>query len=264
MSVLNTAPAPAAPVTAARGSATWRLIKAESRLSIRDKVGPLWGVGCPLIVLIILGLVPALREPVPTAGGLTYFDLYVPVLILFNLAILAMTALPTTLAGYRENGVLRRMQTTPIGPARVLGAQLAANFAIALVATVLFLAVAGLGFGVDLPRHPVGFVLAWLLATAALLAIGLLITALAPGRGPATAIGTVLFFPMMFFAGLWVPVAQMPEALQTISHYTPLGAGMQAFQEAYLGSFPPAAPLLTLAAYAAGCTVIAVRWFRWE
>ncbi|GIH95633.1 ABC transporter permease [Planobispora siamensis] len=262
MSVLNTTTAVPAPATS--GSATWRLIKAESRLSIRDKVGPLWGVGCPLIVLVILGMVPALRERVEAAGGLTYFDLYVPVLILFNLAILAMTALPTTLAGYRENGVLRRLQTTPIGPARVLTAQLVANFAIALVATVLFLAVAGLGFGVDLPRHPAGFVLSWLLGAAALLAIGLLITALTPGRGPATAVGTVLFFPMMFFAGLWVPVAQMPEVLQTISHYTPLGAGMQAFQAAYLGDFPAAAPLLTLAAYAIGCTIIAIRWFRWE
>jgi ABC-2 type transport system permease protein len=261
MSVLDTA---ARPVTAKRSSATWRLIKAESKLSIRDKVGPLWGVGCPLIVLVILGIVPALREPVEAAGGLTYFDLYVPVLILFNLAILAMTALPTTLAGYRENGVLRRLQTTPIGPARVLTAQLVANLAIALVATILFLAVAGLGFGVDLPQHPVGFVLSWSLATAALLSIGLLITALAPGRGPATAIGTVLFFPMMFFAGLWVPITQMPEVLQTIAHYTPLGAGMQAFQEAYLGSFPSAAPLLTLAAYAAGCALVAVRGFRWE
>ncbi|GGS68404.1 transport permease protein [Planobispora rosea] len=261
MSALNTA---TAPIAAKRPSATWRLIKTESTLSIRDKVGPLWGVGCPLIVLIILGMVPALREPVEAGGSLTYFDLYVPVLILFNLAILALSALPTTLAGYRENGVLRRMRTTPVGPVRVLAAQLVANSAIALVATALFLAVAGFGFGIDLPRNVFGFVFAWLLAAAALLSIGLMITALAPGRGPATAIGTVLFFPMMFFAGLWVPVAQMPEMLQTISHYTPLGAGMQAFQDAYLGSFPSAGPLLTLAAYAVGGTVVAIRWFRWE
>ncbi|WP_031170362.1 ABC transporter permease [Streptosporangium roseum] len=262
MSALRTA---APPVTAERGSATWRLTKAESMLCIRDKVGPLWGIGFPLVLLIILGAVPDLREPVEATGGdLTYFDLYVPVLILFNLAILATASLPTTLAGYRENGVLRRMRTTPVGPARVLTAQLVANFAIAAVAMVLFVAVAGLGFGVDLPKHLLGFALAWLLAAAALLAIGLLITALAPGRGPATAIGTVLFFPMMFFAGLWVPISQMPPLLQNIAHYTPLGAGMGAFQDAYLGHFPSAVPLLTLAAYAMVCTFVAVRWFRWE
>ncbi|GAA3013659.1 ABC transporter permease [Streptosporangium longisporum] len=261
MSALTTA---TAPVTAKRGSITWKLIKAESRLCLRDKVGPIWGVGCPLLVLIILGSIPALRERQEAAGGLTIFDLYVPVLILFNLAILAMTALPTTLAGYRENGVLRRMRTTPIGPVRLLAAQLVANFAIALVAMLLFLAVAGFGFGVQLPRHLFGFTVAWLLGAAALLAIGLLVTALVPGRNAASATGTALFFPMMFFAGLWVPITQMPPLLQTISHYTPLGAGMQAFQDAYLGHFPSAVPLLTLAAYAAGCALVAVRWFRWE
>ncbi|MDA0635740.1 ABC transporter permease [Nonomuraea sp. MCN248] len=252
------------PTAAPLGSATWRLIKAESTLSVRDKVGPLWGIGFPLLLLIILGSVPDLREQVENGGGLTYFDLYVPVLILFNLAVLATASLPVTLAGYRETGVLRRMRTTPVGPARVLAGQLVANFAIAVIAMVLFLAVAGAGFGVDLPRHPLGFVLAWLLAAAALLAIGLLIAAVAPGRGPATAIGTVLFFPMMFFAGLWVPISQMPPLLRDIAPYTPLGAGMGAFQDAYQGHFPSAGPLLTLAAYAVVSAFVAVRWFRWE
>ncbi|MDH2429366.1 ABC transporter permease [Sphaerisporangium sp. TRM90804] len=259
MSALSTA----APVTVKHGSATWRLTKAEIKLCVREKTGPLWGVGFPLILLVILGNVPALREPVE-AGGPTYFDLYVPVIILFNLAILALTALPTILAGYRESGVLRRMRTTPVGPARVLAAQLVANFSIAVVAVALFLTVAGLGFGVRLPQNLAGFAAGWLLAAAALLSIGLMITALAPGRGPATAIGTVLFFPMMFFAGLWVPIAQMPPLLRNISHYTPLGAGMQAFQDTYQGHFPSAQPLVTLACYAVVCAIIAVRWFRWE
>ncbi|MFC6083047.1 ABC transporter permease [Sphaerisporangium aureirubrum] len=261
MSALNTA---TSPVAVKRGSVTWRLVKVEFTLYVREKVAPIWGVGCPLIVLIILGSIPALREPPEAGGALTIFDMYVPVLILFNLAILALTALPNTLAGYRENGVLRRMRTTPIGPARLLTAQLVANLVIALVAMILFLAVAGLGFGVDLPRNLIGFAVAWLLAASALLSIGLLVTAVVPGRNSASAIGTVLFFPMMFFAGLWVPITLMPPVLRTISHYTPLGAGMQAFQDAYLGGFPSALPLLILAAYAAGCAVVAVRWFRWE
>ncbi|WP_066367098.1 ABC transporter permease [Herbidospora mongoliensis] len=242
--------------------ATWRLIAVEGKLSIRDKAALVWGVACPLVVLVILGSIPSLREPI--TEDLTVFDVYVPVLILFNVAILAMTALPSTLAGYRENGVLRRMRTTPVGPVRVLAAQLVANFVIALVAMALFLAVAGLGFGVEPPRNPLGFAVAWLLATAALLSIGLLVTALVPSRAAATAIGTLLFFPMMFFAGLWVPIAQMPPLLQDVSAYTPLGAGMGAFQDAYLGDFPSASPLVILVVHAVVCAAIAVRWFRWE
>jgi ABC-2 type transport system permease protein len=240
------------------------LVKVEMKLSVRDKVGPLWGVGFPLILLIILGSIPAMRKPEEANGGLTTFELYVPVLILFNIAMLALISLPNTLAGYREYGVLRRMRTTPVGPARVLAAQLLSNLAIAVVAAFLFLAVAGVAFGVDLPDNLAGFVVAWLVVAAALLSIGMLITAVAPGRGAATAIGTVLYFPMMFFAGLWVPITQMPPLLRDIAHLTPLGAGMQAFQDAYAGSFPSAQPLLVLLGYALVCSTIAVRTFRWE
>ncbi|PZG15185.1 ABC transporter permease [Nonomuraea aridisoli] len=245
-------------------SATWRLMRTEIKLCVRDKSAPVWGVGFPLIVLIILGSVPALREPREIYGGLTAFDIYVPVMILFNLAILAMTALPATLAGYRETGVLRRMRTTPVGPARMLAAQLVANLAVALVAVVLFLAVAGLGFGVQPPRNAAGFVVGWLLSATALLAMGLLISALAPGRNAAMAIGTVLFFPMMFLAGLWVPIAEMPPPLRAVSQYSPLGSGMQVFQDAYLGHVPPVQPMVVLAGYAVVCAIVAVRWFRWE
>jgi ABC-2 type transport system permease protein len=240
------------------------LIKMETILSLRDKVGPIWGVGFPLLLLVVLGNVPALRRPSEDLGGLTAFDLYVPVMVLFNLAMLALIAVPTVLAGYRENGVLRRLHTTPVGPAKVLGAQLVANLGIAVVAAVLFLATARLAFGVGLPDSGFAFVLAWLLVAAAMLAIGLLITALAPGRAPATAIGTVLYFPMMFFAGLWVPISQMPPLLRDIAHATPLGAGMEAFGHAYNGDFPPAQPLLILLGYAVICSAAAIRWFRWS
>jgi ABC-2 type transport system permease protein len=236
------------------------LIAVETRLAIREKVGPVWGVAFPLILLIILGNVPSMRRPEQANGGLSTFEVYVPVLVLFNLAMLALIALPNTLAGYRETGVLRRMRTTPVGPARVLAAQLAANLIVALVAVGLLLAVARVGFGVPLPSHPLGFAAGWVLVAAALFAIGLLVTALAPSRGAATAIGTVLYFPLMFFAGLWVPVTQMPPLLRGISHATPLGAGAQAFQDGY----PSLQPVLVLLAYALAGTLAAIRWFRWE
>jgi ABC-2 type transport system permease protein len=245
-------------------TAMWRLIKIETTLSVRDKVAPVWGIGFPLVLLVILGSIPSMRRPQEVNGGLSTFELYVPVLVLFNLAMLALIAVPTALAGYRENGVLRRFRTTPIGPARVLAAQLVANLVVAVVAAVLFLAIGRLAFGVGLPRAAAGFVVAWVLVAAGMLSLGLLITALAPGRAQASAIGTLLYFPLMFFAGLWLPIPQMPPLLRDISHATPLGAGMQAFQEAYAGDFPSARPLLILAAYAVVCGAAAIRWFRWS
>ena len=68
----------------------------------------------------------------------------------------------------------------------------------------------------------------------------------------------------MFFAGLWLPRAIMPAVLQDISNYTPLGAAVEAIQDSMLQGFPPAAPLLVLAAYAVAFGFLAQRFFRWE
>jgi ABC-2 type transport system ATP-binding protein len=68
----------------------------------------------------------------------------------------------------------------------------------------------------------------------------------------------------LFFAGLWLPRALMPDVLLTISNYTPLGAAVEAIQSSMLQGFPPTAPLLVLAGYALVFGFLARRFFRWE
>ncbi len=249
---------------AARRSALRRLTVTELRLFLRERIGPIWGIGFPLLLLIIFGSIHSFRQPRQVFGGFTELDVYVPILIAFSLAILSLSALPSVLAGYREQGVLRRLKTTPIGPVRVLTAQLGVHLAVVVVMVAVILAVARLGFHVPLPRQLAGFVLAALLAAAALLAVGLFIAAVAPGARVAQAAGTILFFPMMFFAGLWLPIAQMPAVLRHVSHATPLGAAVQALQDAAQGHWPHGLQLLTMAAYAAAFGLAATRLFRWE
>ncbi len=94
--------------------------------------------------------------------------------------------------------------------------------------------------------------------------IGMLITAVAPTEKTANAIGLAAFFPLMFFAGLWIPRASMDSVLRTISDYSPLGAGVRALQASTDGHWPPAAALLVLAGYAIVCGAAAARLFRWE
>jgi ABC-2 type transport system permease protein len=254
----------AAPPATARSSALGRLTLTELKLFVRERIGPIWGVGLPLLLLIIFGSIPAFSKPRAVFGGFTELDAYVPILIAFSLAMLSLTALPMVLAGYRERGVLRRLQTTPMGPVRMLTAQLTVNFAVAAVTVILILVIARTGYGVFLPRQLAGFVIAALLAAAALLSLGLFVAAVAPTARIAQAIGTILFFPMMFFAGLWLPIAQMPAVLRHISHATPLGAAVQALQDAAQGHWPHPLQLLTMAAYAVVLGLAAARLFRWE
>ena len=97
-----------------------------------------------------------------------------------------------------------------------------------------------------------------------MLGLGVLIAALAPTGRVAGGIGTLLFFPLMFFAGLWIPRAMMPATLRHIGDYTPLGAAVQSLQDSMRGYWPPPAALAVLAAYAVVFTVAGTRFFRWD
>jgi ABC-2 type transport system permease protein len=233
-------------------------------LAWRVPLGLIWGFAFPVLLLLVFAVVPAFRRPDPELGGATLLTVYVPVIICFVLAMLAFVGLTTPLAGYREQGVLRRLSTTPAPPSWVLAAQLVINFAFAVGAVILIMVIAIVGFGVHAPEQVGGFILSFLLTAAALFAIGLVIAAIAPSAGVAGAIGTILFFPLMFFAGLWIPRPVMPEILREIGDYTPLGAATSAMQDAMQGAFPSTTALLVLAGYAVVFGLASVKLFRWE
>jgi ABC-2 type transport system permease protein len=253
-----------APAGAVGRRALVRLTATEGKLFIRERVGPVWGLGFPLVLLIIFGSIHSFHTVRATYGGLTLLDVYLPILIEMMLALLALVAMPLVLAGYRERGILRRLRTTPAGPLRVLAAQILVNFACAVVATLVLVLVARFAYGVSVPRQFGGFVVAALLVAVAMLCIGLFVAAVGKTGRIAQIIGAILFYPLIFFAGLWLPIPSMPAVLQHISHATPLGAAWESFQNAELGRFPGALPLLTIVAWAVVFGLAAWRLFRWE
>jgi ABC-2 type transport system permease protein len=246
------------------GRALWRLTLTEAKLLGRERVRVLLTIGLPLVLIIILGSIPVLKKPSATFGGQPFINYYTLVMVVFSVALLALTAVPLVLAGYRERGVLRRLRATPIGPYRVLGAQLAAAFGICVATTVLILLVARLGFSVPLPRQAAGFTVTAILTAAALLSVGLVIASLASTAKTAQGFGALLFYVLMFFAGLWLPLPEMPKVLQHISHATPLGAAVQAMTNCAGGRWPTGLELITLAAWAVVLSLVAGKLFRWE
>ncbi|MFL9684180.1 ABC transporter permease [Streptomyces sp. KL110A] len=250
--------------TTAPVSATRAVLRTEARLFAREPAALFWVMVSPTVLLVILGLVPSMREASPDLGGRRVIDLYVPVAVLFALIMAGLQAMPPVLAGYRERGILRRMSATPVRPAALLTAQLVLHAGAALVSALLVIVVGRAAFGVALPGNLLGYAAALLLATGGALALGAAVCALSRTQKVATAVGTAVFFPTMFTAGVWVPVQAMPDTLRRIVEFAPYGAASRALDEAARGGRPSAVAVAVMVFWAVVLTAVAVRRFRWE
>ena len=238
-----------------------RLIRMELTLYRRDFAAVFFGVILSPLILVILGCVPAFREHDPDLGGQTVIGLYVPIMLGMAIAMIALSTLPAQLATYRERGILRRLSTTPVRPLDLLAAQAAVQMTILVLASALVVLIGWLAFGVALPRNPLGFLAAFLLAIVALFGVGLMLASAGSAK-VAAALGSAVFFPMMFLAGLWVPRAVMPSALRSVSDFSPLGAAVQSLQDASAGHWPRPLHLVVLALWAVAAWLGATRLFR--
>ncbi|MGW1402880.1 ABC transporter permease [Streptomyces sp. NPDC002405] len=240
------------------------VLRAEIRLFGREPGAIFWILLFPTLLLVILGSIPSFREADQALGGLRPIDAYVPVAVLLGLILGGLQGMPQVLTGYRERGILRRMSTTPVRPAALLSAHMVVFGGAALTSALLSLSVGRLAFDVTLPRQPFGYVVALLPAVFAALALGAVISALSRTTRIAGAIGSAALFPMMFCAGVWLPVQAMPDLLARIVGWTPFAAAAQALNQAAEGHWPGWSHLGVTAAWAVLLTAVAARWFRWE
>jgi len=245
-------------------SVLYRLTTTETKLFLREPIVVFFALAFSPILFVILGSVPAMRESDADLGGVRLIDLYLPILVAMGIALFSLSGLSQLFASYREKGVLRRLRTTPVKPVALLGAQLLMATVLSLATMVVMLALGRVAFDVGLPRQLVAYLIGYLLLASALFAIGLLVAALSPSSRSASAIGSLVFFPLMFFAGLWLPRAAMNPVLRTISDLTPLGAGVQSLADATAGHWPEPLHLAVMLGWTIVAGGLATRYFRWE
>lgn len=243
---------------------TATILRTEARLFTREPGSLFWIVAFPTVLLCVLALIPSFREPSDDLGGQRVLDLYTSVSVLLAGIMAAVMAMPAVLTGYRERGILRRLRTTPASPAAVLGAQVGVHAAAVGASAVVVLGVAWLAFDVPLPGQPAWYVVVLVLATAASFAVGAVVTAVSPTTRVGQTVGTIVFFPMMFTAGVYLPVQAMDGVLHTVVTATPLGAAAEMLNDALTGRTPDLVDLLVTGGWTVALGLLAVRLFRWE
>lgn len=245
----------------------------EAKLVLRDRANVFFAIIFPAGLLVALAyVIPGFREPIEdlaaTEGGryagLAAADFYLPVVLTLAIVTVAISIVPMYLATYREQGVLRRLATTPASPRDVLGAQVIVNLGLLVVGSALAVVVGLVVVDVEPPQNVLGLLLAFTLATLAALALGLVIASVAPTARATTAIAIAVYFPLLFFAGVWTPGPAMPDALRRIADFAPAGAAAEAMTDAWFGDWPEPLHLAVLIAWAGLAGFAAAKLFRWE
>ncbi len=240
------------------------ILRVEAKLFLREPATLAFTLILPLGLMLIFGL-GFKGAPVPDNPGQHDQPTFLPALsLMIAVGMLGFFGLPSVLGTYREKGILRRLSTTPVHPGRLLAAQLVVQLVTGFVAVILLALVAHFVIGMPLPQNVVGFIAAVVLGLSSLFAIGLVVAALSPTGRIAGSIGPVLFFPMLFLAGAWLPRTNMPDWLATIGAYSPLGAFTDTVGAAWAGAAPHLGQLGMMAALTVALGVIAARVFRWE
>jgi len=156
-------------------------------------------VGLALLFYVALGNVSNANDyyPVP---GMSHFEYLLPGVMGYAVIYMGMMV-ALALVDYRQVGLLKRVETTPVSPTEYLGSLTIANMFIAVFQGLIVLLVARLlGF------EPQGGLLGLLIAIVflALLAVaavglGLITAAVAKESGAAAGIAAIFIVPMMMF-----------------------------------------------------------------
>ncbi len=258
-----TRPAPRGPAVLARMTAV------EAKLLVRDPSVLFFALVFPVLLLTVLGLVmPWADEPYgaedPYLSQITAITGYTPIVLCLAVATVALSTFPATIATYRQRGVLRRLSTTPVGPTRLLTAQVLVNLGVLVVAAALAVASGVLVLDIALPESPLLVVGVFALAVLAAFGLGSVVAALAPTAAAANGWGMLLYFVSLFFAGVWLPLPAMPQVVQDVAQYTPLGAASQAMTAAWVGQPFPTTQVVVMVVWALVATPVAAKLFRWS
>jgi ABC-2 type transport system permease protein len=240
-----------------------KLSTVELKLLTRDPLTLLFSLALPLVSLLVLGGVFG-NQPSPEVWqGIGPMSFYVPAYVGLVIAALAIISLPTALAGDRERGVLKRFHASGVAVSAVVGAQVVVTLVMAVVSSVLLVALAALVYDFEWPQSIVGVIGAFVLSGLALAALGVLLGAVLPTARSAQAFGVMAWFVLFILGGAGPPYEVMTSVMQRVADFTPLRHVVLILHEPWLGVSAGWSWAIVVAMLVVG-SALGLRLFRWE
>ncbi|MGN0649396.1 MAG: ABC transporter permease [Oscillospiraceae bacterium] len=241
------------------------LFKNELKLNIRNMNMVIFAVIMPLVVLVILGIIYG-TSPAAEGAEYTFLEQSFGAVCTISICAGGLMGLPLVVSDYRERKILKRFQVTPVSPIKLLLVELSIYVSYCIVSMLTLFPAAMLIWNVRIRGSLLAFLGSWALTMISTLSIGMMVGGVAKNSKSASVIASVLYFPMLVFSGATLPFEVMPPVMQNIVSVFPLTQGIGLMKSTFLGL--PAenawAAIAVMAATTVVCTVIGVRFFKWE
>jgi ABC-2 type transport system permease protein len=197
------------------------LIIVEFKLFLREPVAVFFTLVFPLIPLLVFGAIFGKMQAMP---GFRVIDVYVPALITMVMGFLGLMGIPIAISEYKEYGILKRYQASPLTLEKFLATHLTVQFTVFLVSSLEIVVVAALVFGIRFVflRNIALVALALLIGVTFLFTVGFALAGVCSSSRAAQTVGGVVFFSMLFTSGAAIPRREFPLWLQKATNYVPL------------------------------------------
>ncbi len=241
----------------------WAMTVSEWRLLLREPSAFFFTLVFPILLLLVFGGIFG-NDPADGFDGVGPMDRSVPAYCVLIIGTLAIFNIPIQLAAYRENGVLRRLQATPIRAWMIFGAQLAVGFAVTALGTLLMLLIGVLVFDLNLPERPFATALALVMGVIGFASAGFVIAALCRTSRQVQLVANFLYFPQLFLSGASLPRNLFPNWLERISEWLPLTQLTILVQDLWVGDGWRPSAIIYLVTMTVIGLALSIRLFRWE
>jgi ABC-2 type transport system permease protein len=205
------------------GLVFWQ-VRYEQRAYWRNRGRGIFTFVFPLMFLVIFASLNK-GAHLSSLGGIPYDDFFVPGILAYAVIATTFVNMAISTAILRDQGVLKRMQGTPLPSWAYVAARIGSTVTIVLAMTVLVLALGTLAYGVHIRASTLpGLVATLVLGTAAFTALGIGITRFIPNAEAAPVVVNLVILPLTFISSVWFPPTGMPKALIDIAKIFPIRA----------------------------------------
>ena len=241
------------------------LLKQELVFSLRNYVSAFFSIIFPVLMLVLFGSMYG-NAPKEVYGGFGSMDMAVPSYFGISLGVLALMTLPMTFAEYREKKVLKRYKATPVSPFTLLFSNFIVNVIIYIFSLILLVICGLLFYKVKFHGEILHITIAVAISVLSIFSMGILIAALAKNAKAASAIGNLIYFPMLFLSGASFPYEMLPKGVQNFSNIFPLTHSVKIIKGVWFGDsvFDYKPQILILLGVAVVSFSLSVKFFKYE